>query len=193
MAISKRTRIAIASLSLSAAGLYGLVQNEWFTATAVIPTKGDKPTVCFGMTQRPDGSPVRMGDKCAPVEGVKRTLDYTQVADAQLRACVKVPLHQVEFDLLADHAYQYGVGTTCASAIVRSLNAGDYAGACSGYLGYRYMTAAQYLGPGWAVSKSDANGRPVRWRFDCATPGNRQCMGVWTRSKARYDKCMGVQ
>ena len=174
MAISKRTRIAIASLSLSAAGLFALVQNEWFTDTAVVPTKGDKPTVCFGMTQRPDGSPVRMGDKCAPVEGVKRTLDYTQKADSKLRECVKVPLQQEEFDLLADHSYQYGVGTTCTSAMVRSLNAGDYAGACAGYL--RYKLAAGY---------------------DCSTlvngaPNNR-CWGVWQRSKDRFNKCMAVQ
>lgn len=174
MTISKRTRIAIASLSLSAAGLYTLVQNEWFTDTAVIPTKGDKPTVCFGMTQRPDGSPVRIGDKCAPVEGVKRTLNYTQRADSKLRECVKVPLHQVEFDLLADHAYQYGVEKTCTSSMVRSLNAGDYTGACAGYLLYK-------LAAGYDCS-TVVNGLP-----------NKRCWGVWERSTARYDKCMGAQ
>lgn len=190
---NKRTRVAIAALALSGAGLVARVAHEGWAPEAMVPTRGDVPTVCYGMTQRPDGSPVRLGDKCTPVEGLQRTLAYVEKADARLRDCVKVPLHQVEFDLLDDHAYQYGVGTTCGSGIVRSLNAGDYAGACHGYLEYRYMTSKKYLGPGWVVFKKDASGNPLLWRFDCSTPGNSQCMGVWTRSKARFDKCMAVQ
>lgn len=189
----KKSRIAIGALVLSAVGLVAKVGQEGWTPDATVHTKGDVPEVCYGMTKRPDGTPVRLGDKCTPVEGLQRTLAYSADAGNKLRACVKVPLHQEEFDLLDDHAYQYGVGTTCNSGIVRSLNAGDYSGACRGYLEYRYMTSKKYLGPGWVVSKEAADGRPMIWRFDCSTPGNRQCMGVWIRSKARFDKCMAVQ
>jgi lysozyme len=193
MAMNNRIRVAIGSLVLSAAGLVAKVAHEGWAPVATVPTQGDVPTVCYGMTQRPDGTPVKLGDKCTPVEGLQRTLAYTAKADAKLRECVKVPLHQEEFDLLDDHAYQYGVGATCSSPIVKRLNAGDYAGACQGYLDYRFMTSTKRLGPGWEEFKWDANGNAVRWRFDCSTPGNRQCMGVWTRSKARFDKCMEVQ
>jgi len=168
--MSVKQRIAIAALSLSAAGLVTLVDREGYTDTAVIPTKGDRPTVGFGSTFREDGTPVQMGDRTTPQKALARTLAYTAKADTALRACVKVPLHQEEFDLLADHSYQYGVGATCRGPVVRALNVGNYVGACAGYLQYRFAAG-----------------------YDCATPGNKRCWGVWTRSQERYDKCMAVQ
>jgi hypothetical protein len=33
----------------------------------------------------------------------------------------------------------------------------------------------------------------VRWRFDCSTPGNKVCRGVWTRQQARHAACMEAQ
>jgi lysozyme len=174
MATSKRARIAIGSLVLSAAGLVAKVAHEGWAPVATLPTQGDVPTVCYGMTQRPDGTPVKLGDKCMPVEGLQRTLAYTAKAGDKLRECVKVPLHQEEFDLLDDHAYQYGVGSTCNSPMVRSLNVGDYVGACAGYLQYKR-----------------AGG------YDCSTlvngQHNKRCWGVWERSLGRYNKCMAVQ
>lgn len=169
-----RSRIAIALLSLSAAGFVARVAHEGYVETATIPTKGDRPTNGFGMTERPDGSPVQLGDRTNPVEALQRTLAYTQKADARLKACVKVPLYQVEFDLLSDHGYQYGVGTTCSSPMVRWANAGDYARSCRGYLEYKF--AAKY------DCSTLINGQP-----------NKRCWGVWERSKWRYDQCMSVQ
>jgi lysozyme len=168
--VNKKMRIAIGSLALSAAGLFSLTQDEGFTDTAVIPVKGDRPTVCFGMTYRPDGTPVQMGDKCTPVQGIKRTLDYTKTSESTLRECVKVPLHQEEFDVLLNHSYQYGVGVTCKSIMVRKANAGDYAGSCAGYLEYKMSQG-----------------------YDCSTPGNKRCPGVWNRSIERYKQCLAVQ
>lgn len=167
---NKNIRIAVAALSLSAAGLVALVSQEGFTDRAVIPTTNDRFTIGFGSTYREDGSPVQMGDKTTPVAALQRTLAYTSRTDSKLRECVKVPLHQAEFDLLADHSYQYGISSTCKSPMVRRLNAGDYAGACRGYLEYKYAAG-----------------------YDCSTPGNRRCSGVWARSMGRFDKCMAVQ
>lgn len=59
-------------------------------------------------------------------------------------------------------------------AVADAANAGDYAGACRGYLEYKFIRI---------------NGKP----YDCSTPGNRVCSGVWKRSVGRYDKCMGDQ
>lgn len=166
----KTPRTAIAGLALSAAALVALVSHEGYTDKAVIPVKGDVPTLGFGMTQRPDGSPVRMGDVTTPVDALKRTLAYTQTADAKIKKCVSAPLHQAEFDLMADFGYQYGIGALCRSSIVAKANVGDYAGSCAAYLQYRFAAG-----------------------YDCSTPGNRRCPGVWTRSQERHAKCMTAQ
>ena len=133
-----KARIAIAALSLSAAGLVGLVAKEGYTDSAVIPTKGDRPTVGFGSTFNADGSPVKMGDKTTPVKALERTLAYTGKADAKLKACITAPLHQEEYDIIQAQAYQYGLDSTCKSPMVRDINTGNYAGACAGYLQYKY-------------------------------------------------------
>lgn len=172
--MSIKARIAIGLLSLSAAGFVARTVHEGYTDVAVIPTKGDKPTLGFGMTERPDGSPVQIGDRTTPVLALQRTLAYTAKADASLRECVKVPLHQIEFDLLSDHGYQYGVGVTCKSGMVRLVNAGDYVGACAAYLQYRF--AAGY------DCSTLINGQP-----------NKRCYGVYQRSKDRRDQCLAVQ
>ena len=48
-------RRVVGALAFSAAGFIGLVGSEYFTDRAVIPIKGDRPTVGFGSTYRDDG------------------------------------------------------------------------------------------------------------------------------------------
>lgn len=172
--MSAKARIAISLLSLSAVGFVARTVHEGYTETAVIPTKGDRLTVGFGMTWREDGTPVQIGDKTNPVQALQRTMAYTEKADARLRQCVKAPLHQKEFDLLSDHGYQYSIEATCKSSMVRLVNAGDYAGACQAYLQYRF--AAGY------DCSTLVNGKP-----------NKRCYGVYQRSKDRRDQCMAAQ
>ena len=80
-----------------------------------------------------------------------------------------------------------------AAVIRRELLAGNYTAACDALLDYRKLTSARQEGPGWVVSKRDVQGRPTRWEFDCSTPGNKVCRGVWTRQQARYAACMEAQ
>lgn len=167
MAIERRH---IAGLSVSAALLVSLVVSEGYTDKAVIPVKGDVPTYGFGMTFRPDGTPVQMGDKTNPVEAIQRSLAHVQNDERGLKRCVTAPLSQVEYDVMVDFSYQYGVRRLCNSTMVRKANAGDYAGACKGYLEYRYVKG-----------------------YDCSTPGNKVCGGVWARSQGRYNDCMEAQ
>lgn len=164
-----RARIVIGSLTLSAAALVGLATKEGYTDTAVVPVKGDVPTVGFGSTTREDGSKVQMGDRTTPVRALQRTLAYTQNAEAGFKRCVTAPLHQEEFDLYLDFSYQYGMGTTCAK-LAPLLNAGRYREACDKLLEFRFVGD-----------------------FDCATPGNKTCAGVWTRQRERHQRCMAVQ
>jgi lysozyme len=189
----KHARTAIAALSVSAAAFVALISHEGWTERAVIPVKGDVPTVGPGLTKRADGTPVQMGDTIKPVEGVQRSLAHLQRSETRIKHCVRMPLYQAEYDLLLDHAYQYGESATCNSPMVRSINAGRYAESCAGYLSYRYMTSGKPLGDGWVAFQFDPSGAPTRWRFDCSTPGNRSCYGVWTRSQERHDKCMAAQ
>jgi len=170
----KLPRKAIAGLALSASALVALVAHEGYSETAIVPVIGDRPTLGYGMTQRPDGSPVQMGDTTTPVKALQRTLAYVQKQDIQMRGCITAPLHQGEYDELADFGYQYGIRRLCESSMVRLANAGDYAGSCKAYLQYRF--AAGY------DCSTTINGKP-----------NKRCWGVWTRQLERYNQCMSYQ
>ena len=187
-------RLLVAGLSLSAAALVGLVAREGYTDKATIPTPGDRPTVGFGSTFHEDGSPVKMGDTTTPVRALIKAQAHIGREEAAFRASLPgVALHQGEYDLYMDWVYQYGTGAWLKSSMRRELLAGNYVPACNALLDYRKLTSARQEGPGWVVSKRDAQGRPTRWEFDCSTPGNKVCRGVWTRQQERHAKCMALQ
>ena len=163
-------RTTVAALALSATALVALVSHEGYTDKAVVPTKGDRPTIGFGSTFRDDGTPVQMGDTITAPKALARTLAHIQKDESALRQCVTAPLHQREYDLLVDFSYQYGAKATCASSMVRLANAGRYAESCGAYLRYRFAAG-----------------------YDCSTPGNKRCWGVWTRQLNRYNQCMEAQ
>jgi lysozyme len=165
--MSNRTRYAIALLTLSATAFVALTNEESFVGKAMIPTQGDRPTVGFGSTFRDDGSPVQMGDTITVSNGLARSLAHIQKDEAWLKKCVTGPLSHVEYNTLVNFSYQYGRYTACNSGMVRHINAGDYAASCEVYLEYRKSAG-----------------------FDCSTPGNTICGGVWTRSKERHAACV---
>lgn len=161
-------RTTVAAISVSAAALVSLALHESYTEEAIIPTQGDRPTVGFGSTFKEDGSPVAMGERITPPRALARTLAHVQKDEAGIKQCVTAPLYQHEYDTLVDFAYQYGVPTLCKSSIVRRANAGDYIASCNAYLLYKYAAG-----------------------YDCSTPGNKRCAGVWTRQLERQKKCLG--
>jgi len=167
--VTIKTRIGISALALSATGLVGLITHESYTDRAIIPVAGDRPTVGFGSTFRDDGTPVRMGDTITPPKAVARTLAHIAKDETRLKQCVTAPLHQAEYDLLVDHAYQYGSVATCGSTLVGYLNAGRYADACAAYLSWRYVK-----------------------KRDCSIRSNG-CHGVWVRAQERNTKCLEAQ
>lgn len=120
-----KQRIGLAALTLSAAGLVGIAVHEGFRSDAYIPVPGDVPTIGFGTTEG-----VKMGDKITPTVALQRKLTDVQQFEGALRQCVRVQLHQHEYDAFVSLAYNIGSGAFCASTLVRLLNAGDYAGAC---------------------------------------------------------------
>ena len=166
-----RQRIAVSLLSLSAAGFATWQASEGFTTVAVIPTKGDVPTIGHGSTRYEDGSPVRMGDTITPARAEVLARNLNSQAEKQFAASIQgAKLHQDEFDLYMDFVGQYGIGTWRKGSPRKSLLAGNYVQACNDLLKYRYAAG-----------------------FDCSTPGNKRCWGVWARQLERHAKCMAAQ
>ncbi|MCB4362671.1 lysozyme [Hydrogenophaga taeniospiralis] len=187
-------RMLVTGLSLSFAAFVGMAVHESYTTTAVIPAKGDVPTLGFGSTKHEDGTPVKMGESTTPVRALIKAQAHIGKEEAIFRDSLPgVALHQGEYDLYMDWVYQFGTPAWLRSDMRRQLQAGDYTQACNALLSYRKMTSARNEGPGWVVNRRDAQGRPTRWEFDCSTPGNKVCRGVWTRQAERHQKCMGLQ
>lgn len=181
-------RGAIGTLSISAVAFVGYLAKEGYTDSAVIPTKGDRPTVGFGSTFKEDGSPVKMGDTTTPVQAAKRTLAHLLKDDARLKQCVTAPVHQAEYEALLDHTYQYGVAATCESGMVAAINRSEYEQACRRHLEWRKI-GGKGVQPHQGVIGPDK-------KYDCRQlvdgKPNRVCWGVWVRAQARFDKCMSA-
>ena len=160
----KRTHIS--AITLSAAALVGIVLHEGYTDRAVIPVKGDVPTIGFGTT-----TGVKLGDTTTPPKALARALTDVQQFEGAIKQCVTVPLHQYEYDAFVSFSYNVGSSAFCKSTLVRKLNAGDYPGACAELLRWTKF-----------------QGR------DCAAPENaRLCGGLATRRRAEYRQCLGIE
>lgn len=159
------SRTALIALSLSATGLVAIVAREGYSDRVIIPTKGDVPTIGFGTTQG-----VQPGDTTTPVKALQRALRDTQKFEGALKRCVKVPLHQREYDVYVDLSYNIGSAGFCGSQIVKRLNAGDYTGACNAILLWkRYKNIP-----------------------DCSVP-NKVCGGLWTDRLRSHKLCLEAQ
>ncbi|MBV6414883.1 MAG: lysozyme [Xanthomonadales bacterium PRO6] len=157
-------RRTVAGLTLSAAALVGIVLHEGYTDHAVVPAKGDVPTIGFGTTAE-----VKIGDITTPPEALARALTDIQQFEGALKQCVTVPLAQHEYDAFVSFSYNVGSRAFCKSTLVRKLNAEDYAGACAELLRWRFFQGK-----------------------DCALPANaRLCGGLATRREAEYRQCVG--
>lgn len=157
-------RSAVAVLALSAAGLVGIALHEGYTDRAVIPVKGDVPTIGFGTT-----AGVKPGDTTTPPKALARALQDVQHFEGALKQCVRVPLHQYEYDAFVSFSYNVGAQAFCGSTLVKKLNVQDYGGACRELL---------------------------RWTFfqgkNCAAPEHaRLCGGLAARRQQEYAQCMG--
>lgn len=119
-------RVAIASLSLSAATFVGITLHEGYSEKAYTPVPGDVLTIGFGTTEG-----VKPGDKITAPQAVIRAFNDVGKFEGAVKQCVKVPLHQYEYDAYISLSYNIGSGAFCKSTLVRKLNAGDYSGACS--------------------------------------------------------------
>lgn len=119
-----KARTKVAALGASAVLMVGLAMEEDFVGRAYQDIVGIW-TIGFGTTEG-----VKPGDKITPVQALQRKLADVQKFEGALKQCVKVELHQHEYDAFLSLAYNIGPAAFCKSTLVRKLNAGDYAGAC---------------------------------------------------------------
>lgn len=136
-----KNRIAVAALSLSAAGLVGIANFEGFSEKAYIPVAGDVPTIGFGSTEG-----VKMGDTITVPKAIERLHRDTEKAESAIGRCVKVPLSQGEFDAFTSFAFNVGAEAFCSSTLVKKLNSGDYAGACQELKRWVYVDGRRVQG-----------------------------------------------
>lgn len=169
--MSNRARVAVAALTLSLAGFATWQASEGFAPVAMIPTRGDVPTLGHGSTRYEDGSRVKMGDTITRDRASILARNLMTADEKRFAASLPgVKLHPEEFDEYMDFVGQYGIGNWRRSSMRRNLLTGDFVGACRSLLRYKFAAG-----------------------YDCSTPGNRRCPGVWTRQLERHKKCMEAQ
>lgn len=175
-AMNNKHRILVAALSVSAAAFATWQASEGFTSTAVIPTKGDVPTIGHGSTRYEDGSRVQMGDTITRKRAAELARNLMRKDERDFAASLPATarLHQAEYDVYLDFVGQYGIGNWRQSSMRRQVGAGQYVQACQSLLKYRFAAG-----------------------YDCSTmvngKRNQRCWGVWQRQLERHQACMAVQ
>lgn len=173
--MSTKTRVAIAALSVSAAGLLATLGAEGFRAEPYVPTKGDVPTIGYGSTVYEDGRRVTLADPLVTKErALQLVRNHKSKDEAMFKASLpSVLLHQEEYDLYLDFTYNFGIGNWRASSMRTHLLAGHHLQACQALLM-------------WKKQKGRDCSKPENW-------GPKGCKGVWLRQLERHQKCMEVQ
>lgn len=168
-------RVAVTLLTISAGAFAVWQASEGYTDRAVIPTRGDVPTIGHGSTRYEDGSRVKMGDRITRPRAAVLARNLIGKDEKALAASLPgATLTQGEWDVYIDFVGQYGMGNWSKSAMRRNVLARQYVAACQSLRSYRF--AAGY------DCSTKINGQP-----------NNRCWGVWTRQLARVAKCMAAQ
>lgn len=173
--MKSKARVAVASLTLSASALLGLLGAEGFRDTPYIPTQGDVPTIGYGSTVYEDGTRVTMSDPPVTKERALQIVrDHKSKDEAMFRASLPgVKLTQGEYDLYMDFTYNFGITNWRNSSMRTHLLNGEYLQACN-------------VLPAWRKQAGRDCSLPQNW-------GPKGCKGVWTRQIERHAKCLGEQ
>ena len=121
-------KVAVAALTLSAAGTGALLRDEG-NVNRVYLDVGGIPTVCVGHTATVKHAPV--GTKFSGVACAELLKADTAHAQAGVKAAVRVPVTQQQYDSLVSFTFNVGNSALADSTLVRKLNAGDCRGAAA--------------------------------------------------------------
>jgi lysozyme len=138
-----RARIIAASLTVSAAGVLAIATHEGKSNAAYQdPAHGwGVPTVCYGHT-----ATAKPGQRRTDAECSQLLQEDTAHAAAQVRRLVKQPLTQGEFDAYTSFVFNVGQGKFANSTMLRKLNEGAFADACSQLLRWDYAGGKRLAG-----------------------------------------------
>ena len=167
-------RLPIAAVVVSATALVSIALHEVYVGTAYLDS-GSIWTLGYGSTKG-----VKEGDKITPERALMRLNKEIDDEYAKgLKSCIKVPLHQHEFDALVSLAYNAGTGAVCrelAPLFNKALTDADYAKACA------YITDGPGGdSPGW---RATVKGK------DCRVRANN-CYGLVIRRANERAMCEG--
>ena len=92
------------------------------------------PTIGYGTTWYPDGTKVKLGDKCTE-EQAEEYLKYALGKfEAAINKDIKVTISQKMFDALACFVYNVGIGNFESSTLLKKINAKDFLGASDQFI-----------------------------------------------------------
>lgn len=170
-------RTSVTTLLVTGTLIGSIALTEDYRETAMIPVKGDKPTVGYGTTQG-----VKMGDRMTPARALIRLLDEVENVYARgVRACVTVPLYQHEYEAYVHLTYNIGVTAFCRHAqpgkppnLIDLINAGRYEEACARIEAFNH-------GPSPGV---DAKGNKIKGPVLAGLVKRRKAERAWCEGKA---------
>lgn len=141
-------------VSVSAVAVAAICGFEGYREYAYKDVAG-VPTIGYGTTKG-----VKMGDKTTRQEAKAFLVRDASGMAKQIQSLIKVPLYQHEWDAYLSFTYNVGIGNFRSSTLLKKLNQGDYAGACSQLKRWVY-----------------AGGRKVKGLVNRREAEYRMCMG----------------
>lgn len=118
---------------------------------------GGLPTVCKGITRHVTTTPVVVGERWSPEQCAREEGAAIEALQLRLAKCFTRTPPQSVFDMATSHAWNNGVGNTCASQAMAAWNAGDWA------LGCRRLAVSDSGKPVWSYVRTGRvlpDGRP---------------------------------
>jgi len=128
----------------------GLQFTEQFEScrTSAYSDIGGVPTIGWGTTIYPNGSPVKLGDTCTIVEADNWLMWKVQQIVDKLNRLLLNPnsLTQSQFDALVDFTYNVGLFNFQHSTLLRLINAGNLQAAANEFEKWDHVNGKEVAG-----------------------------------------------
>ncbi len=134
-------RKSVGAIAVSCACIAGIASYEGFVDHTYKDAVGVK-TIGYGHT----GSDVKDNQKVTRTQARALLVKDAGVHWEAIRQYIKVPLYQYEADAYTSLAYNIGVGNFRRSSLLKKLNKGDYAGACTAIKSWVYAGGKKLKG-----------------------------------------------
>lgn len=103
---------------------------------AFMPTKNDRPTIGYGTTFKPDGTPIKMGDKITASEAEAYFAHDLIKFEDYINEMVTIDLTQNQFDALVAFVYNVGMSAFRKGSVDDKLNARQFDAALATWAQY---------------------------------------------------------